>query len=81
MTFDEWAKEYPAKRALSLPPKDSWAYDHPLPSYQEAEKIKDFIEMTDEHGGMIVVEWEGQFYVVYDGSYFHGFADYNELMS
>ena len=31
--------------------------------------------MTDEHGGMLVVEWEGKFYVVCDEGYLDGFKE------
>ena len=54
----------------------------PCSAYAETERVKDGIEMTDEHGGMLVVEWEGQFYVVYNEDYMHGFkaaVDYEEI--
>jgi hypothetical protein len=76
-TFEEWAKSYPAKKALSEPPQGSWGDKYnPFDTYAEADSVKDYIETVDEHGGMLVVEWQGKFYVVYDDGYLGGFADY-----
>jgi len=82
MTPEERKRIYPRHRALHLPEPHSRAEPHPLPTYAEAEHVKEGIEMTDEHGGMLVVEWEGQFYVVCDEGYMHGFkegVDYEEI--
>jgi hypothetical protein len=51
--------------------------DEPCDTYREAESVRDYREEVDEHGGYIVVEWEGKFYVVYDETYGGGFADYD----
>lgn len=82
MTQEEWERKNPYPKALHLPEPHSRAEPHPLPTYAEAEHVKEGIEMTDEHGGMLVVEWEGQFYVVYNEDYMHGFkegVDYEEI--
>ena len=60
--------------ATHLPEPDSRAYPYPLLTYAEAHTQQDFIEAVDEHGGMIIVEWEGKFYVVYNDDYLGGFV-------
>jgi hypothetical protein len=63
-------------KGRSLPPPECRADPKPCPTEGEAEAVKDFIEMTDEHGGMLVVEYEGLFYVVYNEDYVGGYTDY-----
>jgi hypothetical protein len=73
MNQAEWEAAYPPHKALHLPAPECRAEPEPLPTYAEACQVKDGIEMRDEHGGMLVVEWEGLFYVVCDEGYCHGF--------
>ena len=75
MNQAEWEAAYPPHKALHEPHPHSRADKHAFPTYAEALSVKDGIEMTDEHGGMLVVEWEGKFYVVCDEDYLHGFKD------
>ena len=73
MNQAEWEAAYPPHKALHEP--HSRAYPEPLPTYAEAHDQMEFIEQTDEHGGMLVVEWEGKFYVVCDEGYVNGFKE------
>lgn len=73
MNQAEWEAAYPPHKALHEP--HSRAYPEPLPTYAEAHDQMEFIEQTDEHGGMLVVEWEGKFYVVCDKGYVNGFKE------
>ncbi len=75
MTHEEWERAHPCPKALHEPHPHSRADRHAFPTNAEALSVKDGIEITDEHGGMLVVEWEGKFYVVCDEGYFHGFKE------
>lgn len=71
-------EEIMAYKARSLPPLSCRATGWPyaLQTEAEAEQVKDNIEIADEHGGMLVVEYDGLFCVVYGPDYVDGFTDY-----
>ena len=84
MTNEEWEKEYPAHKAKSLPPVDSrWdRREKPFTNYTEAHTYKDGVEEDQDAYGipvsLIVVVWEGLYYVCYDEGYVGGFSDYEK---
>lgn len=60
MTWEEWGKEYPARKVEEKPTTTDPIHDN----YYDAIKHKDWIEVTYEVGGLEIVEFEGLFYIV-----------------
>ena len=78
LSFEEWAKLYPPAKASCEPPLSCRACQEPTDSYESAEKSREYVD--EEHYGFAVttvVEWQGKFYVVWDGNTLScGFRDY-----
>lgn len=64
MTWEEWEKTYPPKKAKSMP--HLLAHNIPFSTYREAIGQLEFNQEYHGYGGMAVVEWNDEFYVVYE---------------
>ena len=80
MTNEEWALAYPAHKAKCLPTPEVRAAPEPFAVYLEAEREREIIltEYPEHHPHLVVVEWEGLFYLVYGKEMYRGFKEYEE---
>jgi hypothetical protein len=63
-----------------LPPPEVRACPEPLPTYEAADHEREcFLSEYEEHRPhVVIVEWEGEFYVVYGKENFKGFTEYED---
>ncbi len=78
MTKEEWILEYSPIQGRTKPTSEQLAYPEALKSYWEAVEMEEWIQAFHEIGGLLVIEYEKLFYVVYGLDYVNGYVDYNE---